>query len=238
MKYILSAILLFATVITFAEEKSLQSVIDAAKAKNRAKADPEKLAAYAAGIEAVRKAEITKSAKQEGEKAPEFTLPDAKGGTVNLSSELKKGPVVLAWYRGGWCPYCNIQLAAYQQILPQIEELGAQLIAVSPELPDNALSTAEKNDLKFPVLSDQNLKVAAEYGLVFKLTPDVEKYYAEFFDMAEYNGDDAAKNELPLAATYVIGQNGKIAWAFLESDYTKRAEPGDILRVLNELQKP
>lgn len=235
MKHLATAVLLVLSSLATAEE-SLQSEIDATKERNRAKASPEKMAAYADGIEAVRKAEITKTAKQIGEDTPDFTLPDAKGGKFTLSEALAEGPVVLTWYRGGWCPYCNIQLAAYQRILPQIEELGARLVAVSPELPDQSLSTSEKNGLKFAVLSDRNLEVAEEYGLVFELTPEVERLYAEFFDIAEYNGEEAAKNELPLAATYVIDRNGKIAWSFLESDYTKRAEPREILEVLDGLE--
>jgi peroxiredoxin len=218
-----------------AEPPSLQSEIDTVKAKNRAKASPEKLAAYADGIEAVRKAAVVDSAKTVGDKAPDFTLPSANGSSRTLSEELEKGPVVLTWYRGGWCPYCNIQLAAYQKILPQIEELGAQLIAVSPELPDKSLSTTEKNSLRFTVLSDVNLKVADEYGLIFKLTPEVEKLYGQFFDIREFNGNEAVANELLLAATYVIGQNGVIRWAFLEADYTLRAEPRDILKALDSL---
>lgn len=221
---------------TGAEEPSLESEIETRKAEFRAKASPEKIAAYAEGVEAVRKALIVKAAKQEGDAAPDFTLLSATGGEITLSEELRKGPVVLTWYRGGWCPYCNIQLAAYQKILPQIEELGAQLIAISPELPDKSLSTSERNSLRFRVLSDVNLKVADVYGLVFKLTPEVEKLYGEFFDVTEYNGKEAATNELPLAATYVIGQDGKIHWAFLEEDYTKRAEPRDILKALDELE--
>ncbi len=115
-----------------AEPASLQETIDARKVENRAKAPPEKLADYAAGIEAVAKSRIVETAATVGDVAPDFTLTDSNGTAVTLSDELKKGPVVLTWYRGGWCPYCNIQLAAYQQILPQIEELGARLIAVSP----------------------------------------------------------------------------------------------------------
>ncbi|MEM9016753.1 MAG: peroxiredoxin family protein, partial [Verrucomicrobiota bacterium] len=128
---------------------SLEAAIAARKAEFRASASDEKIAAYANGIEAVVKAGVVESARKAGDKAPDFTLPNAKGVEVSLATELEKGPVVLTWYRGGWCPYCNIQLAAYQKVLPQFEELGAQLIAVSPELPDKSLSTAEKNSLRF-----------------------------------------------------------------------------------------
>ncbi|MDF1825038.1 MAG: peroxiredoxin-like family protein [Verrucomicrobiales bacterium] len=220
----------------YAEEESLAAVIEAKKSAGRANADPEKLKAYAEGIQAVKDAETVKAAIQEGEIAPDFTLPNASGTEITLSEKLKEGPVVLVWYRGGWCPYCNLQLAAYQKILPQIEELGAQMIAISPEVPDKSLTTTEKNGLRFEVLSDANLVVSKEYGLVFELTPEVEKYYSEFFDMKEFNGADAATNELPLAATYVIKPDGTVTWAFLDADYTKRAEPRDILAALDGLE--
>ncbi len=214
---------------------TLEDTIEARKASQRSNANPEKLAAYARGIEAVVASGIESSALQVGAMAPDFTLPDARGGTVMLSEKLAAGPVVLTWYRGGWCPYCNLQLAAYQQILPQIEELGASLVALSPELPDKSLSTSEKNSLRFPVLTDLNLKTAREYGLVFKITPEVLAYYNENFSLIDYNGSEAAADELPLAATYIIAQDGKIAWAFLAADYTKRAEPQDILKALDGL---
>lgn len=220
------SLVLLASWIAHSSDDSLESVIEARKAEFRAKASPEKLAAYGEGIEAVRKARIVETALSKGAEAPDFTLPSATGGKVTLSKELEKGPVVLTWYRGGWCPYCNIQLAAYRKILPQIEELGAQLIAVSPEVPDQSLTTREKNELRFTVLSDQNLKVSSQYGLVFELTPEVEKLYSEFFDIKEYNGEEAASNELPLAATYVIDAKGKIAWSFLDADYTMRVIKG------------
>lgn len=219
-----------------AEEESLTATIEARKAEFRATATPEKMASYAAGIDAVVEARTVAKAVQQGSKAPNFTLPNVRGTEVTLSEKLAEGPVVLTWYRGGWCPYCNIQLAAYQKVLPQIEELGAQLIAISPEVPDKSLSTTEKNSLRFEVLSDVNSKVAKDYGLVFELTPEVERLYAEFFDIVEYNGEEAAKNELPLAATYVIAKDGTVTWAFLNADYTKRAEPRDIIDALDGLE--
>ncbi len=236
LRLLLISTLLIPFLNTNAEEESLGALIEARKTAGRANASPEKLAAYADGIKAVEEAETVKVAIQKGEKAPDFTLPNATGMQVNLSDKLSEGPVVLVWYRGGWCPYCNIQLAAYQKILPQIEELGAQMIAISPEVPDKSLSTTEKNGLRFEVLSDANLKVSKEYGLVFELTPEVEKLYGEFFDIKEYNGAEAASNELPLAATYVIAEDGTVAWAFLEADYTKRAEPRDIIAALDGLE--
>ena len=150
----ISTLLIIALSLTplLAEVPTLQEEIDAKKTAGRKNADPAKLADYAAGIEAIRKAKVVAGSNKKGDEAPNFTLTESKGGTLTLSEELKKGPVVLTWYRGGWCPYCNIQLAAYQRILPQIEELGAQLIAVSPELPDKSLFTKEKTNSSFPCL--------------------------------------------------------------------------------------
>lgn len=235
-KFLALSICLWMTQIGAGEIPSLQEQIDELAAKNGAKASPERRAAFAEGIEAVKRADIVGKALKVGAKAPDFTLNDSRGIPLTLSEALKSGPVVLTWYRGGWCPYCNVQLAAYQGILPQIEELGARLIAVSPELPDKSLTTAEKNGLKFTVLSDPGLKVADAYGLVFKLTPEVERLYAGFFDMKEYNGPDAKTDELPLAATYVIAGDGTIVYAFLDADYKNRAEPREIIDALDALR--
>ncbi|MDA7537018.1 AhpC/TSA family protein [bacterium] len=161
-------------------------------------------------------------------------MKNATGQEVTLADELKKGPVVLTWYRGGWCPYCNIALAAMQAKLPEIKAAGASLIALTPELPNKALTTTEKNKLEFQVLTDLNHGVAKNYGLLFKLTPEVEKLYGNFFDLEEFNGADATTDTLPLAATYIIGQDGTIQWAFVDADYRSRAEPADIVAFLKK----
>ncbi len=220
-----------------AKKQTLQEQIEARSSKSSTKADPAKKKAYADGIKAVIESGVVEKAKKKGDIAPEFTLKNATGKPITLSEALKEGPVVLTWYRGGWCPYCNLQLAAYQSILPEIEAAGATLIAVSPELPDRTLSTKEKNELEFEVVSDVNQKVANDYGLIFKLTPEVAGYYKEAFDLNAYNGKEAAADELPLAATYVITPDGKIVYSFLDGNYKKRAEPDAILEVLSGLKK-
>lgn len=117
--------------------------------------------------------------------------------------------------------------------LPNFEAYGATLIALTPELPDKSLSTIEKNELKFEVLSDLGNEVAKEYGTVFKLTDDVAEIYNNAFDMNAYNGDDS--NELPLAATYIINPKGRIVYAFLDTDYRNRAEPSEITKNLKKM---
>ncbi|MFC7338575.1 peroxiredoxin-like family protein [Haloferula chungangensis] len=218
-----------------AAEPSLQSQLEARSAESAKKGDPAVRSEYAKGIEAVAASGIVDKAKNVGDKAPDFTLKNATGKEVSLKSLLKDGPVVLTWYRGGWCPYCNIAMAALQKELPEIKKAGAQLVALSPELPDKTLTTSEKNHLEFEVLSDTNHGVADDYGIVFELTPKVRELYKSKFDLTEFNGKDAGDGKLPLAATYIIDTDGTIRWAFLDADYRKRAEPSDIVDFLNEM---
>ncbi|MEM6841576.1 MAG: peroxiredoxin-like family protein [Bacteroidota bacterium] len=212
---------------------SLQTELDARRANFNQTAPQTTQDAYQRGIESVIESGVVQQAKNKGDNATDFTLANAQGRTVSLSEYLKKGPVVLTWYRGGWCPYCNITLRALQQALPEIKAAGANLLALTPELPDKSLSTQEKNELEFEVLTDQNNQVAREYGLVFKLTPEVSELYRKNLSLLEYNGNDS--DELPLAATYVIDQKGEIRYAFLDAEYRHRAEPEQIIKALNSL---
>ena len=216
------------------EESNLESQLNEKKEAFLAKADAEKIASYDAGLKAVEESGILSSALNVGDEVINFKLKNQIGEEVSLVEMLENGPVILTWYRGGWCPYCNITLAFLQEKLPAFKLAGAQLVALTPELPDSSISTAEKHNLKFDVLSDIGNKVAREYGLVFKLTDDVAARYQQGFDLHTYNGDES--DELPLAATYVIGTDGKIYFAFLDVDYRNRAEPDDILQVLENLK--
>ncbi|RYM31372.1 AhpC/TSA family protein [Brumimicrobium glaciale] len=213
-------------------ETSLKSKLDEKKENFELKADDNKKRAYKEGIESVEKSGIISKAKQVGDQAPNFTLNNALGNPVELKDVLKKGKVVLTWYRGGWCPYCNLTLHQLQEELPNFKANGATLIALTPELPDKSITTAEKNDLEFEVLSDIGNKIAKEYGIVFKLTDEVAGMYNESFDMNSYNGDKS--DELPLAATFIIDENGEIIYAFLDADYRNRAEPSEITEFLKK----
>ncbi len=168
--------------------------------------------------------------------APDFSLPNPTGKSVRLAEVLKKGPVVVTFYRGSWCPYCNLQLRAYQEILNQIHQFGADLVAISPQTPDHSMTIQEKHDLKFHVLSDIANKIANEYKLVFTL-PDylIENYKQMGLDIPSHNGDHTWS--LPIPATYVIGTDRRIRYAFVNPDYTKRAEPDEILAILKEMTK-
>jgi len=211
---------------------SLKEVLEAKKQRFLDNADEHKKKAYSEGVVTVSKSGIVEKAKNVGDIAPNFTLQNATDQTVELKEYLKKGKVILTWYRGGWCPYCNFTLQHLQRELPNFNALGANLIALTPELPDHSLSTAEKNELQFEVLSDIDNKVAKEYGLVFYLGDEVARLYNEGFNLIGYNGNE--DNELPLAATYIIDQSGKIEYAFVEADYRVRAEPSELTAFLRK----
>ncbi len=224
-----------ATVNTNTDYKPLSEDLNAKKEAFNAKASEEKKQAYADGLDFVVEQGILEKAKNIGDKAPAFSLSNAQRKEIALNALLEKGPVILVWYRGGWCPYCNITLHRLQEELPNFEAHGAQLVALTPELPDSSLSTAEKHDLSFEVLTDLHNEVAKDYGVVFSLTPEVAKIYQASFRLHAYNGDES--NELPLAATYVIDTDGTITYAFLDADYRNRAEPSDIIAALEKLEQ-
>lgn len=185
------------------------------------------------GIDEVKTSGILENALNVGDTAPDFMLTDQLGREYSLYSKLKQQPVILIWYRGGWCPYCNLTLHHMQTHLPEFQKLGADLLALTPELPDQSLDTTQKQDLEFTVLSDVGNEVAKSFGVVFKLNPDVAKIYQKSFGLHEVNGDES--EELPLAATYIIDQLGTIQYAFLHEDYRVRAEPEEIITALQKL---
>jgi peroxiredoxin len=168
---------------------------------------------------------IAANAVKVGQKAPEFSLPDQLGDTVTLSSVLQRGPVAVVFYRGEWCPYCDLTLRAYQRILTQIKGLGVSLMAISPQTPDNTLTTVEKKQLTFSVLSDVGNVVSRKYGLVF-VTPESARHPG----ISAANGDESW--ELPVPGTFVIDRDGTIKHAFVDADWTHRLEPADLLKVL------
>lgn len=211
----------------------LDSLLNTRRVEFAKVATDEKKKIYGEGTDAVKNSGILDKALNVGDKVPDFTLNNQLSKPVSLYKELEKAPVVLIWYRGGWCPYCNITLHYLQERLPDIRKAGGSLLALTPELPDKSMNTTEKNSLDFTVLSDVANKVGKEYGVVFELTPEVAAIYQDAFDLHGYNGDES--NELPLAATYVIDQKGIIQYAFLDADYRNRAEPDDIIAALKKI---
>jgi peroxiredoxin len=187
-------------------------------------------------VERIRAAGTIDGALKTGQSAPDFTLPDAFGGEVSLKSLLSSGPVVISFYRGEWCPFCNIELRGLQKVLPKMQELGATLIAISPEKPDHGIVASEKNQLTFPVLSDFGNRVARQFGIVFQIGQEVKDFSKNVFknDIAVRNGDDSY--ELPVPATYVIDPTGIVRFAHVDVDYmTGRAEPETVVAVLESI---
>jgi peroxiredoxin len=183
-------------------------------------------------IDQLRSGTIARTMLKVGDRAPAIVLENAKGATVDVDTLLKDGPVIVNFYRGGWCPYCNFELKAYQEILPEITAAGASLVAISPEKPDDTVSTAEKNALTFEVLSDVGQKVGRAFGLVYRFTEELKAAYRGFnLDIPARNGapDEWA---LPVSATYVIDRDGSIIYAYTDPDYRDRADPRDVLKVL------
>ena len=150
---------------------------------------------------------LATTAVRVGDRAPPIALTNAKGALVDIKLLLSCGAVIVTFYRGGWCPYCNLELRAFQKILPEIRAAGASLVAISPEKPDDTLSTVEKNALDFEVLSDVGQKVGRAFGLVYTFSDELKWAYREFgLDIPGKNGAD--EWALPISATYVIGQDG------------------------------
>ena len=194
----------------------------------------EALATLNAAIDRLVSSGIAEQALKEGDTFPSFTLNNAGGEPVHSADLLARGPVIVTFYRGGWCPYCNLELRAYQQLLPQIEAAGGQLVAVSPELPDESLSVQEKNDLAFDVLSDSGNQLARQLGLVFTFDEQLRALYDQFqIDLSVKNGDDSWS--LPMPATYVVDRQSRIALADVSADYTRRLEPARALSALSAL---
>jgi peroxiredoxin len=185
------------------------------------------------GLEELVQARVAERALHRGASAPTFVLQDAHGRQVSSDAILAQGPMVLVFYRGAWCPYCNLYLRELEKRVGDFRARGASLVAISVEPPDRSMSVEEKNALTFTVLSDPGLRVARQFGIVYEL-PKVtnDAYVGRGFDLAKYNGLE--KSELPLSATYVIGRDGRIAYAFLDPDYKHRAEPDAILKVLSD----
>lgn len=194
----------------------------------------EKAQAVTDFVEQLNRSGIKAGALKPGGQAADFSLKNAIGETVTLSEELKKGPVIITWYRGGWCPYCNLALNYMQQYLSDFKAAGAILLAITPEKPDNSLSTKERHELKFEVLSDEENEVARKYGGVHDLSEKIKGFYLER-GVGEHYAHEL--NVFPVPATYVIDQDFVVRYAFVESDYRMRAEPEDILDVLNSIKK-
>ena len=166
-----------------------------------------------------------------GNKAPDFALPNALGETVSSADLLAKGPLVVKFYRGSWCSYCNVEVRALMGVLDEVRALGADLVAITPEVPDEMVTMQEKHDLAFEVLSDVGNRIARQYGLVWQLPERVRAFYAKIgLDLERSNGDGSW--ELPIPGNFVLAADGTVLDVFADPDYRVRQEPADVVAVL------
>ena len=217
---------------------SLQAKLDAFKADFEAGKPPYRVPRSVVetmhrGTAELKASGQVERARSVGARAPEFALPDGGGEIVRSGDLLARGPLVVSFYRGVWCPYCNTELQALEAFLPQIEEQGGALVAISPQSAANSRKSARQNELSFPILSDHGNEVAAAFGLRYHL-PDylIELYKQLGNDLPLVNGEPSWT--LPIPARYVIGQDGVILYAGLNADYTQRPEPEDMLPALRQ----
>jgi peroxiredoxin len=215
-----------------AQTMGLQGELDAFRAEWARKAPAEAQALIAARIEDQREAEAR--ILPVGADLPDVVLPDATGTPRRLRD---LAPAVIVFYRGGWCPYCSLQLRAWQKRLPDLEARGATLVAISPQAPDGTLSTVEKNALAFPVLSDSDDLAGTAFGVSQALPDDIVALYTRFGHQLDVvNG--RAGWRLPMPATFLVGPDRRIAFARAEADYRRRVEPDQVLAVLDRLAVP
>jgi peroxiredoxin len=209
----------------------VQAQLDALRAANETQVPANLLEAGKKGNRELEASGILDRALKKGDSMPPFELTDAHGNVVSSNALLAKGPLVIIFYRGAWCPFCNLYLKSVQEYLSEIESRGATLVAISGERPDRSLSVEQQNALTFTVLSDPELKAARSFGIDYELPQVVDDAItAVGFDMRQYYGTEKA--ELPLSATYVISAKGIVLYDFATIDYKRRAEPRDFLAVL------
>lgn len=183
---------------------------------------------------ALEKQGLSKNVIKEAQTFPNFTLKNVHNKDVSIQEAFAQNEfLVINFYRGQWCPYCNLELQALQASLPQLKEVNANIVAVSPQTPDNSLSTQEKNELQFEVLSDKDNAIAKELGLVFSLAEELRPIYNGFgIDIPGSNEDESY--ELPMPATFVINKKREVLYVFVDEDYTKRSEPQTILDIIRK----
>ena len=215
---------------------SLQDRLDAFKADFEGnKAPPEVVALFHKATAELSASGQAERALKAGDRAPAFTLPDADGVAVSSTDLLARGPLVVTFYRGVWCPYCNLDLQAIEAAANEIRGFDASLVAISPQTPPNSRRSQRENKLSFPILSDHAGTVANAFGLRFPLPDYLIAVYKQFgIDLAVHNGEPSWT--LPMPSRYIIGRDGTIAYAEVNPDYTRRPDPEELLPVLRRLK--
>lgn len=215
---------------------SLESKLKKQMEKSSAKGNEKIAKVFGESAEKLSKEGIEKRALKIGDKVKDFELTNAFGKKISLKDLRKEGAVVISFYRGRWCPYCNIELMEYNNIIDQIKLQGANFIAISPEKPDESLENVKEKSLNFEVLSDLNNIVAKNFKITFKVSDDLSDVYKGIGINLEQNQGNS-DNILPVPATYIIDKDGTVVYSFVNTDYTKRLEPSIVIEELEKLNK-
>lgn len=212
---------------------TLNALLQETLANSQTQFPPEALKIIREADEDLKTRGVGQDALKLGDTFPDATLSDANGKSVSLRALSQAGPLIISFYRGGWCPYCNLELKAYQDLLGEITALGGQLVAVSPEKPDNSLTTAEKNALSFPVLTDAGNQLAKAIGIAFELPIGLQNLFSGAgMNLPDLNAGTGWA--LPIPATFVVDRGGKIVLADVDPQYTRRLEPAAAIAALSE----
>ncbi len=188
------------------------------------------------GIKEIKTNQLKENALQMGDTIPDFSLRAIDGNTIQLSDLHESEFLILNFYRGGWCPYCNMELRAYERLKKNFEELGVNIVAISAEISQLAAQTVQKNNISFPVLTDVDAQFMKKVGIVFKLNEKTKKDYVSFgMDFTQIHGNE--NYELPVPAIYVINKDMEIVFVHFEADYMTRIEPEQVLSIIkNQVQ--
>lgn len=189
------------------------------------------LETFGKSIEDLKTRKIEENSIQIGNQMPEFSLPNALGKIINSEDILKDGKMILVFYRGSWCPYCNLELKFLQDHLSRIKNKGAALVAVSPQSPDHSLSMAEKNNIEFEVLTDADNNLAKKLGITFQLQDFVIPYYKSLgINLFDFNKNN--DNVLPVPAVFIVDENRMVTYKFLDVNYMNRVDMEELIQAL------
>jgi len=217
------------------EKPSLRAQLDALYSEYRKILPEGILSKMNAGNESVVASGVLDRCLMTGKQVPLFALPDARGKRIELDALLKKGPVVISFFRGSWCTFCSLELRALQACHAEIRTRGATLVAITPQLPEHTATSLDEMDISFPILNDCGNEVARRFGLTFTVDEELRPIYSKSFkiDLPKENGDQSY--ELPIPSTFVVAQDGRVCTAFNDPNYFRRLEPRAILEALDEL---
>jgi peroxiredoxin len=210
---------------------TLREQTEALFAEHRRSMPPELMARVEGAVQQLIDSGIESRCLRTGDKIPPFALPDARGKVYDTVQLLRRGPLVLSFYRGGWCLYCNLELRALQECLPQIRAKGAELLAITPQRAQQTSHSAEENGLEYPILTDFENRVGNQFGLTYEVSELIRPILDQAgIDIPVENATPGY--QLPVTATYVVDRSGTIVAAFTDPSHFRRMEPADIVAAI------